>query len=88
MDSWNIQKNLETRKKLSYLEYGIFQEYSKKIKNKRNIENLGVWNIPWNIPWNMKMSEMEYSKKNVNKHKIEIFGIWNIAGILGFSIVI
>ena len=28
---WNIPKNLETRKNLSYLEYGIFQEYSKKI---------------------------------------------------------
>ena len=28
---WNIPKNLETRKKLRYLEYGIFPEYSKKI---------------------------------------------------------
>ena len=28
---WNIPKNLETRKKLGYLEYGIVQEYSKKI---------------------------------------------------------
>ena len=42
---WNIPKNLETRKKLRYLEYGIFPEYSKKTFNKRNIEIFGIWNI-------------------------------------------
>merc|ERR1712115_200886 len=40
---WNIQKNLETKKNLSDLEY---RNIPKKYINNRNIENLGIWNIP------------------------------------------
>ena len=56
---WNIPKNLETRKKLGYLEYGIFQEYSKKIYKQAK-----YWKS-----WNMEYS-MEYSlniPKNVKQ---------------------
>ena len=52
---WNIwngifQKNCKTRKILKFLEYGIFQEYSKKI----------VKQVKYGKFWNM---ELEYSKK-------------------------
>ena len=57
---WNIPKNLETRKKLSYSEYGIFQEYSKKIY--KQAKYWKSWNMEysmeysWNIPKNVKQA--------------------------------
>ena len=51
-----FQKTLQQDKYRNFWNMEYSRNISKKYINNRNIENLGIWNIPWNIPKNVKQA--------------------------------